>query len=161
MRDSTAMVTVGSGEKLKVVKVGDKVGTVLQKDGTKKNIVLRNVKYAPDLNCNLLSLTQAIQAGFQMTGSQQGMWIRKGSMVYTFDHQFKSGTSHLMGMRIIDRTVSTNIDGEVNHKIKAHQMHSLLGHSGESYIRTTSARLGIKLQGPFPTCHSCALSNIT
>ena len=69
LRDSSATVTVGNGEKLRVQKVGDKVGTVLQKDETKKNIVLRNVKFVPDLNCNLLSLAQAIQSGFHMTGS--------------------------------------------------------------------------------------------
>lgn len=64
-------------------------------------------------------------------------------------------------MRIVGREVSTNIDSETNNKIKAHQMHSLLGNPGEAYTRVTSARLGMTLQGPFSPCHNCAVSNIT
>ena len=50
-------ITVGSGERLKVTKIGDKAGMVIQKNVVKKNIVLRDVKHVKDLNCNLLSLT--------------------------------------------------------------------------------------------------------
>ena len=160
VRDMAGSVTVGSGERLKVTKIGDKVGTVIQKNGLKKNIVLRNVKYVPDLNCNLLSLTQVINSGFAMTGNKDGLWIRKGAATFEFDHRIKSGTGVLMGIRISDREASTSISDESVKKLQAHLMHALLGHASNEHTKATCARLGINLSGTFPTCQSCAEGKI-
>ena len=110
-------VTVGSGERLKVTKIGDKVGTVIQKNGLKKNIVLRDAKYVKDLNCNLLSLTQVINSGYSTTGNKDGLWIRKGAVTFEFDHIFKSGSGVLMGIEIGTRDVSTGISDDLVRKL--------------------------------------------
>ena len=112
------------------------------------------------IDCNLLSLTQAIASGFEMTGNSQGMWIKKGAMTYQFDRQFKSGSGILFGLKIDDNMVRTNINPSSENKIKAHIMHARFGHAGETYTRETRKRLGITLQGPFPSCESCVLSKM-
>ena len=153
-------VTVGNGNKLKVTKIGTKIGTVVQKNGERRRITLKQVKYVPELNCNLLSLTQAMQSGFEITGNSNGMWIKKGAMIYEFDRQFKSGSGILFGLKIDDNVVRTNINTSADNKVKAHVMHAKLGHAGETYTRETCRRLGITLQGPFPSCESCAVSKM-
>jgi len=160
IRKSNATVTVGNGERMKVHSIGDFVGQVEQKDGTKKAITLKNVKYVPDLNCNLLSLTQAIDNGFNMTGNKDGLWIRKGAMTYAFDYKFQSGSGVLMGMSITDNNLRTALNGPTRRRLKASKMHNVLGHTGEPYTRATSARLGIDIQGPIPPCPSCAISKM-
>ena len=117
LRDMEGHVTVGSGERLKVSKIGDKVGTVIQKNGIKKNILLKDVKYVKDLNCNLLSLTQAINSGYSMTGNKDGLWIRKGVATFEFDYRFKSGSGVLMGIKIGTKYVSTGTSDDTVKKL--------------------------------------------
>ena len=160
LQDFDGTVTVGNGEKMKVVKVGTKKDTVLQADGTKKNIVLKKVKYVPALDCNLLSLTQAIEAGFEMTDNKSGMKIKKGRVTYEFDRRFKSGSGVLLGMKMVHQDVGTNVNSSARNKIDAHVIHAKLGHPGEEFVRATCKNLNLTLRGPMPKCSSCAISKM-
>lgn len=80
LKDFKGTVTVGNGEKMQVTKIGTTRGIVVQQDGVRKSTTLRQVKYVPDLNCNLLSLTQVLEAGFEMIGDKNGLKIKKGRM---------------------------------------------------------------------------------
>ena len=60
----SSIVKIGSGEYVDVNIIGDVSGTAIQKDGTKKDITLRNVKYVPCLLCELVSLTTIMNRGF-------------------------------------------------------------------------------------------------
>ena len=53
--DST--VTVGDGKTLKCLKIGKKIGQIKSKDGKQMKEVLDNVRYIPDLYCNLIKET--------------------------------------------------------------------------------------------------------
>lgn len=152
----TGSVTVGNGHKLEVTTIGTKMGTVIQKNDQKKHITLSNVKFVPDLNCNLLSLTQAISAGFNMTGNKNG----KGAITYHFDRRFKSGSGELFGIKISDREVRTNVNTHRMRKLNASIIHAKLGQASETYTRETCQRLDIDIKGPFPTCESCAISKM-
>lgn len=61
---------IGNGVYLKALKIGTKTGIVEQVDGTKRKIVLNNVKYVPELFCNLISLTQAMNSDFELKGNK-------------------------------------------------------------------------------------------
>ena len=160
LRDYVGTVTVGNEAKLEVKKIGTKVGTVMQKDGQHKNIVLKNVKYVPKLKCNLLSLTQAINCGFEMRDNNEGLWIRKGAMTYDFDRKYKSVSGFLFGLKIDNRQVRTNVKTSARDKINASIMHARLGHTDETYIRETCKRLGVDIKRPFPSCEICAISKM-
>ena len=64
-------ITFGNGEHLQATLIGDKKGYVRQRDGTEKPILLRKVKYIPNLACNLLSISTALQSGYVMEGSSK------------------------------------------------------------------------------------------
>ena len=81
---------MGSGEYVDANIIGDVSGIAIQKDGTKKDITLYNVKYAPRLFCKLISLTTTMNRGFKMTGNGNGITIEKESTSYMFDQQIKS-----------------------------------------------------------------------
>ena len=121
---------------------------------------LTNVKFIPELNCNLLSLTRTINVGFSMTGNKTGIWISKDAMTYHFDRRFKSESGELYGLKIDDRDVRTNINARAANKLSASVVHAKLGHAGETYTRETAKLLIIELKGPFPDCESYSVSKI-
>ena len=55
-------IVFGNGQRLKAECIGDKRGLVVQKDGSKAPILMRNVKYVPQLYCNLFSITAALRS---------------------------------------------------------------------------------------------------
>ena len=71
----------------------------MQRDESKKKIILNNVKYVPDLNYNLLSLTQALQGDFIMTGDKKSLKIGKGGVTYVFYRRIKSESGVLLGIK--------------------------------------------------------------
>ena len=75
-------------------------GTGIQKDGTKKDITLRNVKYVPRLFFKLISLITIMNRGFKITGNGHRINIEKASTSYTFDQRTKSGEGELIGLEI-------------------------------------------------------------
>ena len=84
-------VKIGSGEYVETNIIGDVSGIAIQKDGTKKDITLSDVKYVPRLFCKLISLTTTMNKGFKMTGNGDGITIQKASTSYRFNQQIKSG----------------------------------------------------------------------
>ena len=95
-RKISSKVKNGSREYVEANIIGDISGIATQKDGTKKDITLRNVKYVPCLFCKLISLTSTMSRGFKMTGNGDGITIQKANMSYRFDQQIKSGDRELL-----------------------------------------------------------------
>ena len=91
-----------------------------------------------------------------MTGNKDGLWIRKGTVTFEFDHRFKSGSGVFMGIEIGTRDVSTGISDDLVRKLQAHVMHAMLGHPSNEHTKATCARIGVNLTGSFPICSSCA-----
>lgn len=91
-----------------------------------------------------------------MTFNKDDMWIRKGASTFEFDYRFKSGSGVLMGIKISNRDVSTNLPDIVVRRLQAHLMHAMLRHPSNKHAEATCARIGINLTGSFPVCESCA-----
>ena len=66
-------IVFGNGQQLKAESIGDKRGLLVQKDGTRTPILLKNVKYVPQLYCNLLSITAALNEGYKLDGDLKGL----------------------------------------------------------------------------------------
>ena len=47
--------------------------------------MFEEVKYVPNLFCNLLSITKVMQRGFILRGENGKMWIQKGESKIIFD----------------------------------------------------------------------------
>ena len=93
-------VQIGRGEYIDANIIGDVSGISIQKDGTRKDITLCNVKYIPRLFYKLINLTTTMNRGFKMTRNIDGITIEKASTSYTFDQQIKSGDRELVGLKI-------------------------------------------------------------
>ena len=74
---------------------------MVQKDGTKAPILMKNVKYVPQLYCNLFSITEALGEGCKLVGDIKSLKLSKKGQSYVFDRKVKSGKSTLFAMKII------------------------------------------------------------
>ena len=115
-------VKIASGEYIDANIIVDMSGIAIQKDGTKKDITLCNIKYVPCLFCKLISLTTIMNRGFKMTGNGQLITIEKASTSYMFDQQIKSGDGDLIGLEIKL--------GKIEYKnLHFRSTHAILGHA--------------------------------
>ena len=68
--DVSTHVKVGDGKHINMVKSGKICSVIQQQDGSQTEIVLTNVKYVPDLWCNLFSLVTAMKQGCKLSGKR-------------------------------------------------------------------------------------------
>ena len=54
-------IVFGNGQRLKATYIGEKAGSVIQKNGETVPILIKNVKYVPDLYCNLFSISAMLK----------------------------------------------------------------------------------------------------
>ena len=117
---------IGSGEYVDANIIGDISGIEIQKDGTKKDITLSNVKYVPHLFRKLISLTSIMNRGFKMTENGDKITIEKASMSYRFDPLIKSDGRELIALEIkLEKTEFTNLHIGSTHAILRHPNNQL------------------------------------
>ena len=157
-------IVFGNGQRLKAVYVGDKRGTVVQKDGTKKSILMKNVKYVPEMYCNLFSISAALKEGCTLEGSKNNLKINSSNQSYVFDQQIKSGKGFLFGIKITHKGTAVEKPRQSQAKaikqtdfIKIHQQ---LGHPGEDMTRATGLKLGLRMKGSMHHCEGCGLGKM-
>ena len=80
--------------------IGDKRGLVVQKDGTKAPILMKNVNYVLQLYCDLFSIMAALGEGCKLVGDIKSLKLSKKGQSYVFDRKVKSGKSTLFAMKI-------------------------------------------------------------
>ena len=128
--------------------IGDMSGIAIQKDGTKRDITLYNVKYAPRLFCKLISLTTTMNRGFKITGNGHRINIEKASTSYMFDQQIKSSDGELIGLEIkLEKIEYANLH--------IGSMHAILGHPSNHLTNLTAEKMGLKRIHVEATCESC------
>ena len=80
-------IVFGNGQRLKAECIGDKRGLVVQKDGTKAPILMKNLKYGPLLYCYLFSITAALGEGCKLVGDIKSLKLSKEGQSYIFDRK--------------------------------------------------------------------------
>ena len=93
-------IVFGNGQRLKAEFIGDKKGTVIQKNGARVPILMKNVKYVPQLYCNLFSITAALREGSELRGNIKSLRLIKGRRTYEFDRRVRSGKAALFAIKI-------------------------------------------------------------
>jgi hypothetical protein len=69
LRKEETIVNIGNGEGLKSTIFGTLRATVEQTDGSKIDVILKNVAYVPELTRNLFSITKAMENGFKVSST--------------------------------------------------------------------------------------------
>jgi hypothetical protein len=79
-------ITMGNGKVDEFKLIGDLVGSIKMNDTDKQNRVkILDVSYLPNGKFNLFSLTQSMSKGWLLGGNVDGLKLRKGNQVLTFD----------------------------------------------------------------------------
>jgi hypothetical protein len=159
-------VMVGNGETLTATKMGNKHITVIQSDGTKINLTLKDYKYVPGLWYNLLSITKVLQSHWQVGSIGTTLFIKKQKMQITFDKKIKTGSGQVVGCIAIPRAQhSVSIAApallENGREININKFHCIMGHPSDHSTVLTAQYYGIKLTGESTTCEDCALAEQT
>ena len=79
VREVNSPVQIGNGKTLRATKIGDKHMTVLSKDGTMTDIVLKDYKYVPDLWVNLFAVTKCLRNGWKISNDGVTLILEEGS----------------------------------------------------------------------------------
>ena len=139
---------IGSGDYVEAELIGSLRGIVKQKNGKETPITLTNVKYIPQLFCNLISLTSVLNKGFKSNGNENGMIIRKENTEYMFDQRIKSGDGELAGIRIDIWDVETA-------GVCRGCTHAILGHPCKYITNLTAKFLDLNKMVHDKICESC------
>lgn len=129
-----------NGEQLKATHIGDKKGYVRQNYGTERPIVLKKVKFVPNLACNLLSISTALQNRCTMEGLSKMIKLKKGKSKNKFDQKLKKGKGNMYGIRIIDKIKDKSL-------LSMNKIHDMLGHTSKHIIKAIVEKLNMKLTG--------------
>ena len=118
-------------------------------------MILKDIKYVPDINVNLMSLTTVMNQGYELIGKKGSMSIRKDGNKYKFQKQIKSGEGMLYGIQI-----QTQPENQISKKMSYTAMHNALVHAGEDITRKTAKYLGYELTGKAIKCERCAIGKM-
>ena len=159
LEDANLSISVGDGRNMSTLKVGKFKGDIVDSEGHAKTITLTNVSYVPDLMVNLFSLTAAIEKNCSVSGSKEGIEIRKGKWTMKFDTKFGTPHGHVFGTRI-NPMKGNETAFLANTKVNKNYMkvHQLLGHPGRDKLMGTCDRMNWKLTAETTsTCEDCMI----
>lgn len=159
LQDANLSISVGDGRNMSTLKVGKFKGDVIDSEGKTKTVTLTNVSYVPELMVNLFSVTAAMEKDCAVSGSKDGIEIKKGQWSMKFQTKFGTQQGHVFGTTIIPASgdATAFIAGARTSK-KYMEVHQLLGHPGRDKLLGTCERLNWKLTGEEPsTCEDCLI----
>jgi hypothetical protein len=157
-RTISSEVQLGNGEILKATKIGDKKMTIIQKDGSKKNVTLKDCKYVPGMQVNLFSITKALENGWGISNDGPIINLVKNNEIIKFDQVIPTETGSLVGLIMRPNKDYTNVVWTKGNKIDINLLHKILGHTNEESIKNTAKYYGIEIQNKMEKCVDCALS---
>jgi len=159
LKPMTSSVIFGNGQKLQCTHIGEKLGVVIQKDGTSARIKMKNVKVMPDLFCNLFSISAALKEGCSLEGNASELTVSIGNRKYRFDNKIKSGKGFVFGIKInTDGKTTSSMPMKTSYHVQ--KIHERLGHPGENITRSTAKNLGMNLHGTMKHCDGCVMGKM-
>jgi hypothetical protein len=138
LQDANMNISVGDGRKMTTSKIGKWKGTAIDKEGNRKIVTLTNVSYVPELMVNLFSLTAAMDKGFSIAGSKEGITLNKDDWSLLFDKKVGTPRGHVFGTTMIPNGTEM---AQVNLTVGYKQAHEILGHPGRNKLLGTTERL--------------------
>lgn len=167
LEDIDINVKMGDGRKVKATKKGMFRGVVKQNDGKTANVAFE-VKYVPDLHCNLMSITTALKNGAKLSNEGEVIVLTKNGTTVKFDKKSKAGDGNTMSVCIEPKKTKKNenlpeeanaASTNLNRKaMDINDMHRLLGHMGDAKVKIMAKHMGIKLTGKAIECEHCDLA---
>ena len=159
IEEESTDIRIGDGKYMKGTKTGKIKMNVIQEDGKIIPITLQNVRYVPTACYNLFSITAAMKHGFSIGGSNQMIYIEKGSFRLMFDRIIKTDKCFLCGIHMQPRSNEAAMAGLIQGTtIKVNELHEKLGHMGEEMTRKVGKLMKVKVTGKMIKCEHCAIA---
>jgi hypothetical protein len=157
-KDISSYIQLGNGEKLKATKIGDKQMTIIQKDGHKCQVILKDCKYVPGMRVNLFSITKALEQGWKLSNNGATTILDHKDQVLQFDHVIPTETGNLVGVVMYPSKDFANMATAKQQEFDINTYHTIMGHTNENTSRSTAKFFNIKLRNNFQTCTACAMA---
>ena len=139
-----------NGKRLKATYVGEKIGTVAQRNGKRVSILMKNVKYFPKLYCNSFSISAALKKGCYLEGNLRIMKIYKSGREYVLDRHIKIGKGSLFAMKVTHKyKLETKKKEKWSILMKIHQE---LDIPSEDVKGVTGLKMKVKMKGLMQCC---------
>jgi hypothetical protein len=156
-------ITVGSSNKMFAKKVGSLRCIVQQKNGEKFVVVLKDVKFVPELWVNLFSISKALKNGFNLGIEDVAMKLMKGNTTLYFNRMLKTKNGFVSGIKllpILGNNIATTVveANKVKPKININNLHKIVGHFGEVATRMTGKSFGYDVVGNYMTCEASSVA---
>jgi len=151
-------ITIGNGKSMRAIKVGKWRGTIVEKDGNKKNITLSKVKVVPELWTNLLSIGTAMNNDWKIGNQGKILTLQKNSVKMIFDRSFLINSCLIPAVDIVPRYDIASVGLTKGKVINANKMHEILGHVSEETMRKTAKFYDWKISGTLNKCSDCGLA---
>jgi hypothetical protein len=101
VKDINKKITVGNAESMKAIKVGSLKCHVIQLNGSRVNVILKEVNYVPGLWVNLFRISKALKNGFNLSDKGLMISLKKVSVSVTFDRVIKTVNGSISGINYI------------------------------------------------------------
>lgn len=156
-------ITVGNGDQVKAMNIGDISGMICDKHGEEKNTaVISDVTLLSNGAFNLFSVTKMIKNGWSITGNEQALVLKKDGKRLIFDIivETEKGLLFCMYFKREGEVAGamTDLSGK-SKKMSVKEAHRKFGHSDEPSTRSTAAELNYELtRGTMKPCEACTVA---
>jgi proteasome assembly chaperone (PAC2) family protein len=112
------------------------------------DVVLKDVKYVPELWVNLFSIGKALAGGFKIGNKGMMLYLIKGSFKMTFDCLMATKKGYVMGIDMVPVAASVATAAlERGVQVDINALHKMLSHVGKDATIKTAAYYGWVLKG--------------
>jgi hypothetical protein len=147
---------------MKAIKVGSLKCHVIHINGSSIDVILKEVKYAPELWVNLFRINKALKNGFDLNNKGLMISLKKGSISVKFDRVIKTVNGYNYGIKMTtyDPFVAYVEKGRLTaiKEIDVNKFHEMIGHCGVDRLKKTANIHGLKFKGEFKVCEDCAVA---
>ena len=160
IRDCNDGITIGNGNTISCIKIGDKRGKIILPNGNEKTIVMRGCKFIPDLApYNLFSITKAIDAGYNLDNDGRNIILKKENFEMVFNKVIGTKKGFVVAIELeCEKEIAMKATEYGNLDIN--EFHKVLCHMGESKVKIIAKKHNIKLMGELKPCTDCAKAKI-
>jgi len=156
-------ITVDNGNKTLAKKVGSLRCMVQQKNGEKYVVLLKDIKFVPELWVSLFSISKALKNGFILGNEDVVMKLMKGKTILYFDRMLKTKNGFVSEIKLLpilgNNIATTAVEAnKVKPKVNINNLYKMLGHCGEVATRMTGKSFGYDVVGNYMTCEACSVA---
>ena len=152
-------ITIGDGSKMTVVKKGKLKVKTTDEQGKDICIELHDVKYVPELWCNLFSLTRAMSKGAVIRSKGMQLIVSNGNKTTKFEVIMRNGDQVILGARFLRMKNYINYEElQRGTTLSIMDLHERLGHVSINTTKKTAKEFEWNLTGETLVCESCAMA---